>query len=429
MGRRAPQSVRAAVRGRADDRVGRRDLREADQARPRPARRHRARLRGPSRRRRTPRSTPRTIDRAIEIIRERTDTLGVSEPEIARVGGRQGIQVGLPDVQNIDRRSTRSGPPPSSTSTTGRRTSSAARRAAERPGGGDRTAASPACSTRSASPPSKSPSASRTTARPTGRATTCSTQTRFELLAGPAAQAGPLPRVPRREAAAGLEIIEVPQGTVVVGGAARTDPRPRGRRGPRSPPQFFVLRDRPALSGDDITNPEQNSDPNTNQPNVTFDFTDDGRDGVPGGHPGDRRAGRGDAPPGAAGQPDQADAVLAALRGRARRRGRHPADHQLRREPGRDRRAHRGADLGQLLDQEAQDLAEFLRIGALPIDLKLISQSTVSATLGQEALDQGLKAGIVGLILVLLLPDRLLPLARRGRGGRAGSSTRSSSSR
>ena len=51
---------------------------------------------------------------------------------------------------------------------------------------------------------------------------------------------------------------------------------------------------------------------------------------------------------------------------------------------------------------EAQDLAKFLKIGALPIELKLISQSTVSATLGEEALDQGLKAGIVGLILVCL---------------------------
>ena len=32
---------------------------------------------------------------------------------------------------------------------------------------------------------------------------------------------------------------------------------------------------------------------------------------------------------------------------------------------------------------EAQDLAEVLRIGALPIKLALISQSTVSATLGE----------------------------------------------
>ncbi len=56
---------------------------------------------------------------------------------------------------------------------------------------------------------------------------------------------------------------------------------------------------------------------------------------------------------------------------------------------------------GDFTISSAQDLAEFLRIGALPINLQLESQSTVSATLGQQALDQGLRAGIVGLILVV----------------------------
>ncbi len=42
------------------------------------------------------------------------------------------------------------------------------------------------------------------------------------------------------------------------------------------------------------------------------------------------------------------------------------------------------------------------KIGALPINLTLVSQSTVSATLGQQALDQGLRAGIIGLALVVL---------------------------
>ena len=42
------------------------------------------------------------IDRAIEIIRERTDKLGVSEPEISRVGTDQ-IRIGLPDVANAER--------------------------------------------------------------------------------------------------------------------------------------------------------------------------------------------------------------------------------------------------------------------------------------------------------------------------------------
>ena len=73
---------------------------------------------------------------------------------------------------------------------------------------------------------------------------------------------------------------------------------------------------------------------------------------------------------------------------------------------------------GSFTIQEAQDLAEFLRIGALPIDLKLISQSTVSATLGQQALDQGLKAGARRPDPRRALPDRLLPLPRPGRGAR-----------
>src|SRR4051794_40805901 len=42
------------------------------------------------------------INRAIEIIRERVDQFGVSEPEITRVGTDQ-IEVGLPDVQDTKR--------------------------------------------------------------------------------------------------------------------------------------------------------------------------------------------------------------------------------------------------------------------------------------------------------------------------------------
>ncbi len=42
------------------------------------------------------------IDRSIEIIRQRTDKLGVAEPEISRVGSDE-IRVGLPDVSNADR--------------------------------------------------------------------------------------------------------------------------------------------------------------------------------------------------------------------------------------------------------------------------------------------------------------------------------------
>src|SRR5688500_13282673 len=41
------------------------------------------------------------VERAIEIIRDRVDTLGVAEPEISRVGADQ-ISVSLPDVDNAE---------------------------------------------------------------------------------------------------------------------------------------------------------------------------------------------------------------------------------------------------------------------------------------------------------------------------------------
>ena len=43
-----------------------------------------------------------------------------------------------------------------------------------------------------------------------------------------------------------------------------------------------------------------------------------------------------------------------------------------------------------------------VQIGALPIKLELISRSQVSASLGSQALDQGLVAGIAGFAVVAL---------------------------
>jgi len=52
--------------------------------------------------------------------------------------------------------------------------------------------------------------------------------------------------------------------------------------------------------------------------------------------------------------------------------------------------------------QEAKILTQRLNAGALPVPINLVSQQTVGATLGQESLSQSLLAGIVGLILVVL---------------------------
>jgi SecD/SecF fusion protein len=48
-----------------------------------------------------PTVTPDALDRAIEVMRDRVDQLGVSEPEIQRSGNNQ-IAVGLPDVKNAE---------------------------------------------------------------------------------------------------------------------------------------------------------------------------------------------------------------------------------------------------------------------------------------------------------------------------------------
>ena len=48
----------------------------------------------------------------------------------------------------------------------------------------------------------------------------------------------------------------------------------------------------------------------------------------------------------------------------------------------------------------ARELVRNLNLGALPVPIRLVSTETVGATLGQEALAKGLKAGVIGLIVV-----------------------------
>lgn len=51
----------------------------------------------------------------------------------------------------------------------------------------------------------------------------------------------------------------------------------------------------------------------------------------------------------------------------------------------------------------AQDLALVLRAGALPVPLKIVESGTIGASLGQDAVQQGIRAGILGLALVILI--------------------------
>ncbi len=60
-----------------------------------------------------------------------------------------------------------------------------------------------------------------------------------------------------------------------------------------------------------------------------------------------------------------------------------------------------GVISGNFTEQEAKQLALQLRSGALPIPLRVESAETVGATLGQESVNLSIRAGIIGVIVVL----------------------------
>jgi SecD/SecF fusion protein len=342
------------------------------------------------------------IDRSIEIIRDRTDSLGVAEPEISQIGT-DSVRVGLPDVQNADRAIERVGdtaqlffydwepnviPNPNAPDPD---------RATESPFPRLYDAVQLASQ--------QEPECFEDSCTTTGPSYYLFDSQTKQLISGPETvredlfaelDESELPPESRRE------IIAVPQGTAVV----REEPPPDNPDTEEAENEqtdnlgYFVIRDRPALSGDDIRNPEQQSDPNTNQPNVAFEFSDEGREAFENVTSQIAERGLREAPPGitAADASSVSDHFAVVLDNEIVSR---PIINFVENPAGIDGRT--GAQIEGIGDiGEAQDLAEFLKIGALPIELKLISQSTVSASLGEQALDQGLKAGVAGLILVLL---------------------------
>jgi SecD/SecF fusion protein len=188
---------------------------------------------------------------------------------------------------------------------------------------------------------------------------------------------------------ANAEVIEVPEGILVV-----RDQKPSADS--PDPDRFWVIQDNPALSGTDIKNPEQNFD-ETRQPVVTFNFTDKGRQAFQDITAAIAQRGVDNALP--TDNPINASQHFAIV-----------LDDELISAPyinyqenpdGID--GSTGAQIsGSFTIPEAQDLARILEIGALPIRLELVSRSQVSATLGAQALDEGLKAGLVGFAIVAL---------------------------
>jgi SecD/SecF fusion protein len=191
-------------------------------------------------------------------------------------------------------------------------------------------------------------------------------------------------------------VVEIPAGTILV---SEYPTNASGELDESIDPGWYALKDQPALSGNDITDPEQSYGPN-NEPLVSFGFTDDGQDAF-------QEVTRKIA------QRGQAQAIGPVSGEEAEQLSHHFAvvlENEVKTRPiinfaenpdGIDGRT--GAQIsGGFQDiGEAQDLATTLQIGALPINLKLISQTQVSATLGSEALDQGITAGLIGLFLAI----------------------------
>jgi SecD/SecF fusion protein len=337
------------------------------------------------------------LDRALGIMRERVDAFGVAEPELQLIGQRQ-IEVNLPGVEDADRAAAQVG----STAQLyfydweANILDADCRANPTEVNGGQQpiTGLYKAVQRASKCPPEEDENNAAAAAprfyvfdkvskQPIdGVQTFESRQSALDSLT--------------EEQRARAEIVEVPTGILVV----RDQKGPAGDDGkePPDPDRWWVLQDNPALSGTDIKNPEQNFDQRGGGgPIVTFDFTDDGRRAFQ--EITSRIAQRGvdNALPGA--DPEQASQHFAIV-----------LDDELVSAPyinfnenpdGID--GSTGAQIsGGFTITTAQDLAKILQIGALPVKLELISRSQVSATLGAQALDQGLVAGIAGLAIVAL---------------------------
>jgi len=367
------------------------------------------------------------IERSIEIIRERIDELGVAEPEVARLG-QDSISVSLPDVTNADRAIDQVGTTAQlyfydwEPNLIGQEFAIGGRPGAEPPQGplnraNEEWREAGRSTTRfqdqqlifsGAFPTAYAAVQLASEQEPVENCADCSTdRPRYylfgegderQLIAGPEFKKSDLyvtttgKERPRDE---GI-VKTVPPGTIVV------SEQPSNRNGKvieNAEPGWYALRDRPALSGLEITDPTQEFD-ELNQPNVTFDFTDDGRQAFQ--EVTRRIAQRGASRaigPAAGEEAEQLSGRFAVV-----------LDNEVTTRPlinfaenpdGIDGRTGAQISGGFTSIQDAQDLATILQIGALPVNLKLISQTQVSATLGEQALDQGLRAGIVGLILVI----------------------------
>jgi SecD/SecF fusion protein len=365
-----------------------------------------------------------SLERAINIMRKRVDQIGVAQPEIQQ-SGRDEITVSLPDVSNASRAQDQVGktaqllfydwepnvigpegkPAPSEATATGGPNAGAAQFGLLQYQAVQRAAKRPAI---------LRPNGTTWTAGCTpaqvggciygswylidtkhekmlckGATKTCApAETKQNLYAE-----GYKPPPGSRPLA-----VRVNPGTVLV--QARPQENTKGKVVQQSPNSFFVMNDDPVLRGSDITHPQQSFDEGaggTGAPNVTFGFTSHGQSVFQGVTKKIAQRGQEAQLPGVPKEAAQQHFAVV-------------LDGQLITAPSIDyTRYPEGIDAangsqisGGFTITSAQNLADELQSGALPIKLALISRSQVSATLGKQALNEGLVAGLAGLAVVCL---------------------------
>ncbi len=364
-----------------------------------------------------------SIGRSIEIMRKRVDQLGVAEPEIQSVGGNE-INVALPDVSNARRAEEQVGKPaqlhfydwepnvigpegkPSTTFpdppvTGGQEAGAVAaglpeyqavQRAAKRPAiiRANDTTLEAGCTPAQINGclygawyliDTKHEKMLCTGGKPV-----CPPQnTESQLYADgykPPADSKP-------------KAVRVNPGTIL----AQARPEEfNGKIHNHSPNAFYVLNDDPVLSGNDVSNPRQEfQEQGSGQPDVSFDFSSHGKTVFERVTKEIAKRGENAQLPGVT-KPEAEQHFAIVL------------DEQIITAPSIDYTkypegidATNGSEItGGFTLTSAQNLADELQSGALPIRLEQISQSQVSATLGKTALKQGLVAGLVGLLVVCL---------------------------
>jgi SecD/SecF fusion protein len=373
------------------------------------------------------------IEDSINIIEKRINNLGVSESEVARLGEKN-ITVGLPGVTDVNRASEQVGTtaqlffydwepnllgqervigghpgqpvPPAATKKLEKEWEEAGRNVKSFESkiliasGAYPNAYQAALLAEKQTPKTKEECGKCSVAKP--RFYLFEDNAKHKLLAGPELTEKDLYETPTGETLSknGTTVVEIPAGTVLVSELPTDE---TGKLDETAQPGWFALNDEYALSGSEITEPKQEYGQN-GEPNVAFKFTDSGRENF-------QNVTRKIA------QRGQSQSIgLAGAEAAASSSGHFAVilDNEVQSRPiinfqenpdgidGRQGAQISGGFSGEHGLETAQELATTLQIGALPIELHLISETQVSATLGSQALHDGIKAGIIGLILVII---------------------------